>query len=57
MARALNRSIASGKTALVRAISQDMGLKVSDVRDRVQLYAATPAALAARCAPAPSASR
>lgn len=35
IARALNRSIASAKTAMVSAVASDMGLKVSDVRGRI----------------------
>lgn len=46
--RALNRSMASAKTAAVRLISQDMGLKASDVRDLVRVEEATPTRLTAR---------
>lgn len=39
--RALNRSIASAKTAMVREVSKDLGLKSSDVRDRIWTSEAT----------------
>lgn len=42
IARALNRSIDSGKTAMVRLMSADMGVKVSDLRDRIVVVKATP---------------
>jgi hypothetical protein len=35
IARAINRSIASAKTVMVRQVSQDMGLKAGDVRERI----------------------
>lgn len=41
IARALNKSIASAKTVMVRVIGQDMGLKAVDVRDRIGLRPAT----------------
>jgi hypothetical protein len=40
--RALNKSIASGKTLGVRLIAEDMGLRQADVRDRIGLKQATP---------------
>src|SRR4051812_44359092 len=46
-ARALNRSIASARTAMVRAVAQDMGLKVAGVRERSFLYEAAPGHLEA----------
>lgn len=45
--RALNRSVASGRTALVRGIASDTGLKASDVREFVQVREATESTLAA----------
>lgn len=42
IARALNRSIASAKTAMVRVVAQDMGLKSGDVRDRILIVEARP---------------
>jgi len=42
IARALNRSVNSAKTAVVRAIAADMGLKVGDVREFVTVRLATP---------------
>jgi len=39
--RALNRSIASAKTAMVREVAKDLGLKASDVRDRIWTNEAT----------------
>lgn len=42
IARALNRSADSGKTVMVRAMSQDLGIKVSDVRDTVGVSRARP---------------
>lgn len=50
IARALNRSIASGKTVMVRAIAQDMGLKQADIRDKVLITPATPQRLVAQLA-------
>lgn len=41
IARALNRSIASAKTVMVKEVSTDMGLKVSDLRDRIRTDEAT----------------
>ena len=41
IARALNRSIESAKTAMNRAIAQDMGLKVSTVSDLIRVERAT----------------
>lgn len=48
--RALNRSIASGRTVMARSVAQDIGAKVGDVRERIQLYEATPSRLVARMA-------
>jgi hypothetical protein len=42
IARALNRSIESGKTTMARLIAADMGVKVSDLRDRILVVKATP---------------
>lgn len=39
--RALNRTINSARTAVVRAVSQDTGLKVSDVRKYITVSPAT----------------
>jgi hypothetical protein len=39
--RALNRSIASAKTAMVRVISEDTTLKAKDVRDKIWVGLAT----------------
>lgn len=47
IARALNRSIASGQTLVTRLIAQDTGLKVSDVRKYVTVTKATQANLVA----------
>lgn len=41
MVRAMNRSIASGRTAMVRAITADTGLKSRDVRDAIVMREAT----------------
>lgn len=41
LARALNRSIDSGKTAAIREVAADMGLKSSDVRELVKVKKAT----------------
>lgn len=40
--RALNRSAASGKTVMVRAMAQDVGMKVGDVRETVTVREARP---------------
>ncbi len=50
IARALNRSIASGKTEMVRAIADDMRLKQSDLRDKLLITPATPQRLVATLA-------
>jgi hypothetical protein len=42
IARALNKSIASGKTVMVRLLSADMGVKQSDLRDKIRVVEATP---------------
>jgi hypothetical protein len=42
IARALNRSIASGKTVAVRIVAKDMGLKQAVVRDRFAITPAVP---------------
>ena len=42
IARGLNRAGKSGRTAMARVVSKDMGLKVSDVRDRIAVRDATP---------------
>lgn len=47
LVRALNRSIASGKTLAVRLVSQDMGLKVGTVRDLVTVREASAGSLSA----------
>lgn len=47
IARALNRSIASGKTAMVRLIADDMRLKQADIRDKLTITPATPTRLVA----------
>ncbi len=47
-ARALNRAIASAKTAMVRVISDDLGVKASEVRDRIGVEDARPDRLRAR---------
>jgi len=43
--RSLNRSASSGRTAISRVISKDMGIKVSEVRDRINILNATLTAL------------
>lgn len=48
ISRALNRSIASGRTFMAREIAKDMGLKVSTVRDRIRLVEARPGQESAR---------
>lgn len=40
IARALNRSADSGKVAMAREMSRDLGMKVSDVRDQVTVVPA-----------------
>lgn len=47
IARALNRSINSGRTEAKRRIAEDMGLKVSDAADFVTVQEATPDRLTA----------
>ena len=42
IARALNRSIASARTAMGRAVAADMGLKVGDAHERIGLRLARP---------------
>lgn len=42
IARALNRSIASARTAVASPIAKDMGLKVGDVRDALKIREAVP---------------
>lgn len=42
IARALNRSAGSAKTAMVRVIAADLGLKAGDVRDHVVVKEARP---------------
>lgn len=41
IARSLNRAGSSGRTAMARAVSQDMKLKVGDVRSRIHILEAT----------------
>lgn len=41
LVRSLNRSIASGRTVMVRAIAQDTGLRSRDVREALRLQEAT----------------
>jgi hypothetical protein len=57
IARALNRSIGSGKTVMVRLLAKDMGLKQAYIRDRITTRPATPstplAQLVARSTPIP----
>jgi len=45
VARSLNRAAMSGRTAMARVVSKDMGLKVGDVRERITMRDATPARL------------
>jgi len=52
--RALNRSIASAKTAMVRVIAQDTGLKQADVRERVWVREARPDRLVAALQASPA---
>ena len=47
-ARALNRSIASAKTAMNRVIAEDMGLRVGKVSELIRIQNATEDALVAR---------
>lgn len=42
IARALNRSAASGKTIMVRVLADDLGVKQKDIRDKVIVVRATP---------------
>ncbi len=42
VARALNKSIASGRTIMAHDMSQDLGIKVGTVRDAIKLKEATP---------------
>lgn len=48
IARGLNRTAASERTALARAVSQDMGLKVATARNAITVQRATGARLTAR---------
>lgn len=48
IARALNRSIGSASTVMVRGMSKDLGLKSSDVRDQLKRTEASPTSLLAR---------
>lgn len=48
LARALNRTGSSERTAMARAVSKDMGLKVGDARDAIKVEKATAARLAVR---------
>jgi Prophage minor tail protein Z (GPZ) len=48
IARALNKSIASAQTIMLRVISSDLKVKVSDLRDKVRIQQATPAVHTAR---------
>jgi hypothetical protein len=47
-ARALNRAIGSANTVMTREVSNDTGLKVSDVRDRIGTHLADPTHLVAQ---------
>lgn len=47
LARAINRSLGSGKTMVVRLIAEDLGIKVGDVRPYVREERATPVRLQA----------
>jgi len=49
-ARALNRSAGSARTAMARAIREDMGLKATVVRERIHLTEARPDRLQAKLA-------
>lgn len=46
-ARALNRSIGAARTLMVRSVARDMGLRSSDIRERVRLEQASPDRLTA----------
>lgn len=46
--RALNKSIASGRTVMAREMSRDLGLKVGDVRDQIKVIEASPTRLEAK---------
>lgn len=48
LARALNRTGASERTAMGRAVSKDMGLKVAVAREAIKVEKATAASLAVR---------
>ena len=48
--RALNRSIASGRTLMARNVAADLGVRVGDVRERIKLSEAEPNRLVARMA-------
>jgi antitoxin component of RelBE/YafQ-DinJ toxin-antitoxin module len=48
MVRAINRTAASAKTAMVRVVAKDMKLKATDVRERIGVRHATPGRLAAQ---------
>ncbi len=41
MVRAMNRAIASGRTAIVREMARDTGLKAKDIRDAIVMREAT----------------
>lgn len=41
IARALNKSVASGRTVMAREMSKDLGIKVGDVRDKIAVTEAT----------------
>jgi hypothetical protein len=41
MVRAMNRALTSGRTAMVRAIAQDTGLKAADLRKAIHITPAT----------------
>lgn len=48
LARALNRTAASERTAMARAVSQDMGIKVGAARTAIKVEKATRGSLASR---------
>jgi len=48
IARALNRSIASASTLMLRVISADLKVKIGDLRDKVRIQQATPSVHLAR---------
>lgn len=48
VARALNRTGMSERTAMARAVAQDMGIKVSAAREAIAVVKATPSSLATR---------